>query len=153
MAMRMPAKIRYGIRILVEIGRRPEGALPLAEVERRQLISAKFAKQILQPLMKAGLVVSVRGLRGGYRLLKRPGSIRLLDVVRILSDEGDRIAPCLTRRGRCRRDPDCGAKQKWIELQEIVDAFLARTTLDDVIRAEIERERGAGDARRRRPTR
>jgi Rrf2 family protein len=137
MAMRMPAKIRYGIRILVEIGRHPEGALPLAEVEKRQLISAKFAKQILQPLMKARLVQGVRGLKGGYRLLKSPDRIRLLDIVNVLSEKDDRIAPCLVRTGVCRRDKTCGAKSKWQELQKIMDGFLARTTLRDIIDAEI----------------
>lgn len=143
MAMRMPARIRYGVRILVEIGRRPEGVLPLTEIEKSQLISAKFAKQILQPLTKAGLVGSARGLKGGYRLCKPAGKIRLLDVVRALSDEGDRIAPCLVREGLCRRARSCGAKRKWRELQDVVDAFLARTTIDDMIRAEMGRSRSA----------
>ncbi|MCJ7587697.1 MAG: Rrf2 family transcriptional regulator [Candidatus Aminicenantes bacterium] len=136
MAMKMPAKIRYGIRILVEIGRHPEGALPLAEVEKRQLISAKFAKQILQPLMRARLVGSTRGIKGGYRLLKKPERIRLIDIVNVLSEKDDRIAPCLVRKGICRRDKNCGAKLKWMELQKIVDAFLAKTTLRDMIDAE-----------------
>ena len=85
MALKLPARVRYGVRILVEIGRHPEGAFPLAEVEKRQLISAKFAKQILQPLMRAGLVDSARGLKGGYRLLKAPEKIRISDIVRVLS--------------------------------------------------------------------
>lgn len=137
MAMRMPAKIRYGIRILVEIGRHPEGALPLAEVEKRQLISAKFAKQILQPLMRAKLVGSMRGLKGGYRLLKDPARIRIIDIVQILSEKGDRIAPCLVSKGICRRESNCGAKLKWQELQKLVDAYLTKTTLRDMIDAEM----------------
>lgn len=137
MAMKMPAKIRYGIRILVEIGLHPEGALPLAEVEKRQLISAKFAKQLLQPLMRAKLVESVRGLKGGYRLLKDPARIRIIDVVKVLSDPGDRIAPCLVRKGICRREKNCGAKLKWMELQKMIDGFLAKTTIRDMIDVEI----------------
>jgi len=136
MALKLPARVRYGVRILVEIGRHPEGAFPLAEVEKRQLISAKFAKQILQPLMRAGLVDSARGLKGGYRLLKAPEKIRISDIVRVLSEADDRIAPCLVRKGLCRRDKTCGAKLKWGELQTIVDDFLARTTLRDMIEAE-----------------
>ena len=143
MAMRMPAKIRYGVRILVEIGRRPEGIQPLAEIEKSQLISAKFAKQILQPLMRAGIVGSERGLKGGYRLLQPPGAIRLLDVVRALSGKGDRIAPCLVRKGICRRESGCGAKGQWRELQAGVDGFLAKTTLRDMIEAETASRRKA----------
>lgn len=136
MALRMPAKIRYGIRILIEIGRNREGALPLTGVEKRQKISAKFAKQILQPLMRAGLVDSIRGLKGGYRLLKAPEAISLHDIVRVLSDKNDRIAPCLVRGGSCRRESTCGVKSKWCELQSLIDGFLAETTLQDVMDAK-----------------
>lgn len=136
MALKMPARIRYGIRILVEIGRHGEAALPLAGIEEHQKISAKYAKQILQPLMRAGLVDSIRGIKGGYRLLRSPQEIRLLDVVRALSDQDDKIAPCLVHKGVCKRDGTCGAKGKWHELQTLIDTFLRETTLRDMMSEE-----------------
>lgn len=131
--MRIPARIRYAVRILVEIAKEPEQALALSEVEKRQMISAKFAKQILQPLMRAGLVQGVRGLKGGYRLLRSPAEINLLEITRALSSREDRVAPCLLPEDDCPRRGHCGVERKWLELQQTIDEFLGRTSLQDVI--------------------
>lgn len=131
--MKIPARIRYAVRIMVEIAREPDQALALSEVEKRQMISAKFAKQILQPLMRAGLVQGVRGLKGGYRLLREPAGISLLEITRALSRNEDRIAPCLLADDPCPRRGRCGVEVKWQELQQTIDDFLERTSLKDVI--------------------
>lgn len=61
--------------------------MPLKEISDAQQISLKYLEQIVTPLTKAGLVLSVRGAQGGYRLA-RPGY-----------------------RDHCRRDPACGGRR------------------------------------------
>jgi Rrf2 family protein len=135
--MRLQAKIRYAIRILVEIGKNPDKPLSLAEVEKKQHISAKFARQIIQPLEDKNLVGSRRGMKGGYFLKKKASKISLLRVIEALSEK-IKIAPCLENPGICRREDICGAKIKWEELQGLIEDFFYTTTIQDVIDKEKE---------------
>jgi Rrf2 family protein len=135
--MRLQAKIRYAIRILVEVGKNQDKPLSLAEVEKRQHISAKFARQIIQPLEDKKIVGSQRGMKGGYFLKKKALKISLLSVIEALSEK-IKVAPCLERPGICRREDICGAKIKWEELQGLIENFFAKTTIQDMIDREKE---------------
>ena len=133
--MRLSAKIRYAIRTLVEIGKSPGKVIPLTEVEKNQKISAKFAKQILQPLERSNIVGSKRGARGGYFLKKNPADIRLMDVISAF-DIKINVVPCLKNPGQCKREDVCGAKIKWDELNQIINNFFIHSTIQDMIDKE-----------------
>lgn len=135
--MKLQAKIRYAIRILVEIGKNPDKPLSLPLVEEKQHISAKYARQILQPLEDKKIVGSRRGMKGGYFLKKKASKISLLDVINSLP-ENVKIAPCLETPGICEREDVCGAKIKWEELQSLIEDFFRKTTIQDVIDREKE---------------
>lgn len=133
--MRISAKTRYAIRTLVEIGKNPEKILPLTEVEKKQNISAKFAKQILQPLERKNIVGSKRGMKGGYFLKKKPSEISLMDVINAF-DERINIVPCLKESRFCERDDICGTKTKWDELNKIINKFFINNNIQDIINKE-----------------
>jgi Rrf2 family protein len=133
--MRIPARVRYAVRILVEVGQSPGKPISLPEVERTQRISAKFAKQILQPLIEKNIVGARRGVKGGYFLLRKPSAIRLKNIADALGEES-KLAPCLEKSEACDREKSCGARRKWAELQELVETFLAETTIQDFIDQE-----------------
>lgn len=135
--MRLQAKIRYAIRILVEIGKNPDRPLSLPEVEKRQHISAKFARQIIQPLEDKKIVGSRRGMRGGCFLKKKASKISLMEVIDALAEKV-KVAPCLERPGICEREDVCGAKIKWEELQGLIEDFFFKTTIQDMIDREKE---------------
>lgn len=135
--MKLRAKIRYAVRILVEIGKHPDKPLSLPMVEEKQHISAKYARQILQPLEDKKIVGSRRGKKGGYFLKKKASEISLMDVMSILS-ENMKIAPCLGIPGICEREAVCGAKRKWAELQSSIEEFFRKTSIQDIIDGEKE---------------
>lgn len=133
--MKIPAKVRYAVRTLVEIGKDPGKILSLAEVEKEQMISAKFAKQFLQPLEKENIVGSKRGVKGGYFLKRKPSEIRIKDVFKALGEKIN-LAPCLDDLDVCQRIGICGAKDKWSELQKMIEEFLAAITIEDIIKKD-----------------
>jgi len=133
--MKISAKLRYAVRTLVELGRQPDRVVSLSEVERRQHISAKFAKQILQPLENHGLVGSKRGSAGGYFLLKAPADIRLLDVMLALN-ESPLLVPCLNDSYACEREETCGARDVWKDLGDQIEKYFSVTTIQGVIDME-----------------
>lgn len=133
--MKIPARIRYAVRILIELGKKKREPLPLHEIEKTQRVSSKFAKQILQPLERFGLVEGRRGRGGGYCLRLEPDKITLMDIFQAM---GERMhpAPCLEAVGLCPRENYCGARDVWESLERILTDYFGRTTIRDLINKE-----------------
>ena len=76
--MKISAQEEYGLRCLLQLARLEDGeSLTLGQIAEREGISGANAGKLLWLLSKAGLVQSVRGNRGGYRLARcRPGSLQ-----------------------------------------------------------------------------
>ena len=66
--MKFSTRDRYALRLMVELANCPNDLIPLKDISDKQRISLKYLEQIVTPLAKAGLVSSVRGAQGGYRL-------------------------------------------------------------------------------------
>ena len=144
--MLFSTKAEYGVRLMVELGRRagdagPERALPvsLGAVAEAETLPLSYLEHLVAKLREAGLVTSVRGAHGGYRLAKPAAEIAMLDVVEAL--EGP-IAPmeCFhaDREGRvlCSHEVDAGAcatKLLWTRVHGGVTKALTSTTLADLV--------------------
>ena len=86
--MKLSTKGRYGLRALVDLAvNSREEAVCIQSIADRQNISESYLEQLMRLLRKAGLVQSVRGAGGGYRLAKPAESISVGDILRAL--EGD----------------------------------------------------------------
>lgn len=81
--MRVSAKSDYALRALVELAiTSAAAAVSAEELGRRQDIPHGFLQAILADLRRAGVVVSVRGQSGGWRLARDPGKVTVADVIR-----------------------------------------------------------------------
>ena len=66
-------KGRYSIRVLLDLAEHRSGDfIPMKEVAARQDISLKYIERLMPALKAAGLVESVHGIGGGYRLTREP---------------------------------------------------------------------------------
>ena len=95
--MRLSTKGRYATRIftLVFPAFRATLPVPKKKISEQEGISTDYIEQIIVPLKNAGLVSSVRGLRGGFRLAKKPEDITVLDI--LSASEGDiNLVGCLS---------------------------------------------------------
>ncbi|MFQ5781056.1 MAG: RrF2 family transcriptional regulator [Nitrospiria bacterium] len=100
-----------------------EEPLQVKSIARKEGISVRFLEQVMSLLKKRGLVESVRGPHGGYRLIKSPAQIRLGEVLQAV--EGPFTAIGLSDK---RRDNFFGFNERKIEtvvLQEVTDAVNA----------------------------
>lgn len=145
--MLFSTKAEYGVRLMVELGRRaadaaPEPAEPvaLATVAEAETLPLSYLEHLVAKLRQAGLVSSVRGAHGGYRLAMPQDEITMLAVVEAL--EGP-IAPmdCFhaDREGRvlCSHEIDgdeaCATKLLWTRVQGGVTKALSKTTLAELV--------------------
>ncbi len=135
--MRLSAKVEYAVRAMVVLAfHHSEEALPLREIARRETLSFSFLEQIFISLRRCGLVSSVRGARGGYRLALDPASIRIGDIVRAV--EGP-ITPinCLEHQQKkaCFRSGNevCLTRHVWEKLRDCINEVLDGVTLVDLM--------------------
>lgn len=132
--MRLTTKGRYAVRALYCLSRFPKDKpTPLSEVAKMQNISLNFLEQLFVHLRKSGIVTSVRGPRGGYRLNKSPSEISIGEILRSV---GESTFPVFcseefaTGSKQCPRADDCVTHLLWSKLGANINHFLDTTTLD-----------------------
>ncbi|HZW99875.1 MAG TPA: RrF2 family transcriptional regulator [Trueperaceae bacterium] len=130
--MWVSTKAQYGMRALVEVALSGREPISLKTVAERQLLSQQYLEQIFASLRRAGIVESVRGARGGYRLARPEDQIDTLEVVELL--EGS-VAPvaCLDDNDSCVRVGNCSTESLWRQVDHAVRQVLGSTTLADLV--------------------
>lgn len=131
--MKISTKGTYAVRLMLLLAMHEDGLVSLKEISRITGISKKYLEQIVPSLTSAGLVRSVRGAQGGYRLANSPDKITILDVLNVM--EGS-IAPASCLQGdtfECNFGTPCMEFYVWKGLHEVQQKYLSSITLQDVI--------------------
>ena len=85
--MKLSTKGRYAIIALTDLAiAKPAELTSLAEIAGRQDISLAYLEQLFVRLRRAGLVDSVRGPGGGYRLARTPETIRIAEILEAVDE-------------------------------------------------------------------
>ncbi|HMN98342.1 MAG TPA: Rrf2 family transcriptional regulator [Miltoncostaeaceae bacterium] len=137
--MRISAKADYGIRALIELAALEEerdGPVKRDHIGQAQEIPVTFLENILLELKRAGIVRSVRGQAGGFRLAREPERITLAEIIRALdgplaSVRGTR-PEALSYTGRA-----APLRDVWVAVRGSVRAVLEETTLADLLAGEL----------------
>lgn len=132
--MKFSTKSRYALRLMLDLtGADADERVSLKDVAARQEISVKYLEQIVPQLVRAGLVKSSRGARGGYKLAKDAGCCTPGDVVRAI--EGNiAVVACLGEcPNTCGRAAGCRALAFWEGLNNAVAGYLDGMTLREMI--------------------
>jgi len=88
--LRLPDKLLFAIEAVVDIAYHGGGeTVQSKEIARRQGIPRRYLEQALQQLVRAGVLLGVRGPRGGYRLARERRRIAVGDIVRAVGTTGD----------------------------------------------------------------
>ncbi len=136
--MRIPMRVDYGVRALVELAQCDSG-LPLqtAEIAKRQGIPEAYLDQVLTTLNKAGLILSRRGPQGGHTLAMDPADIDLGQVMSTLERRSP-ILDCLVEPDGCQLSDTCAQREVWSFFEEAVRELLSDTTIASMARRQRE---------------
>ncbi|EGQ27627.1 Rrf2 family transcriptional regulator [Mammaliicoccus sciuri] len=127
--MKISTKGRYGLTVIVELGRKfGEGPVPLRKIAEEQNLSEAYLEQLIPPLRNSGLVKSVRGAYGGYKLAKDPSQITAGEIIRLL--EG----PIQLVEGL--EDDEIPQRELWKRIGDAIRGVLDHTTIKDLIEYE-----------------
>jgi Rrf2 family protein len=132
--MKVTSRGRYAVMAMADIARHGHGApVPISDVGTRQSISVPFLEQIFNQLRRAGMVASVRGPGGGYRLVLDPHEIRISDIM-FAVEEQMRTTRCEGRPGiGCGCTEACLTHGLWEALGAHIASFLSSVTLGHVV--------------------
>lgn len=116
----------YAIRAVLYMASQPQGEIVFKkDICRAQEITPAFLTKILQPLIKAGIVGSQRGVGGGFYLAKPAAEINLFDIIK--TQEGPLyLNQCLIKEGNCGREFFCPVHGAWKEIRTEFMTTLAR---------------------------
>jgi len=121
--MLITRKADYAVRCVLYLSKEPEQVASVNDIAKNMHIPKTFLAKILQLLMKAGIVESNRGIKGGFKLTKSPGDISLYDVV--VAVEGP-IATnmCAVDKKVCRLSNSCVVHPIWVDLKKEIEERL-----------------------------
>jgi Rrf2 family protein len=137
--LKISTKGQYALEALIDLQLHSvDGQESLRNVASRRGISEPYLDQIFAALRKAGIVESIRGAQGGYRLAKEPKDITAGEILRCA--EGPLLpVKCVgSREGaedRCVLFDRCATRLLWARMAEEIDAAVDAVTLADLARA------------------
>ena len=137
--MKLSTKGRYAVMAMVDLASR-EGERPvsLADIAGRQSISLSYLEQLFAKLRRHGLVRSVRGPGGGYRLAHPAEGTRIADII-LAVDEPVHATRCRpgSAKGCTGSGSRCLTHDLWEELGNQIHLFLSAVSLKDVCERRV----------------
>ena len=130
--MKLTSKGRYAVTAMLDVAlHAKEGPVPLADISERQGISLSYLEQLFSKLRKAGLVASVRGPGGGYRLGLSADNIAVGMVISAVDESVD-ATKCHGKEG-CQGGTRCLTHTLWRDLSSRISSFLDGITLGELM--------------------
>jgi len=121
--MQITRETDYAIRCVLHLSESPDRVFMVKEIANSKKIPREFLAKILQKLTKAGIVESIRGVKGGFRLTRKPEDINLLEVIEVI--EGPvAMNRCAINRRLCSLSDSCSVHPVWVDVRRKVEDIL-----------------------------
>jgi Rrf2 family protein len=132
--MELNTRGRYAVMAMADLTKNGGGgSVPLSAVAQRQQISLDYLEQLFLKLRRAGLVESLRGRHGGYKLGRPADEIFVAEIMSAV-EEGTRMTRCFGEQtAGCLGENRCLTHNLWTALGDQIENFLASISLKDVV--------------------
>jgi FeS assembly SUF system regulator len=123
----------YATVVMTCLGAARDSVLSAQALAERARLEVPTVSKLLKQLAQAGLVVSTRGINGGYRLARAPERITIADIVTAM--EGPiGMTECGAHAGLCDHELHCGVRVNWQRINHAIAGALESVTLADMIK-------------------
>ncbi|MEJ2688780.1 MAG: Rrf2 family transcriptional regulator [Deltaproteobacteria bacterium] len=134
--MRLTRAGEYAVRCVLYLAKKGDGELvSRQEIAEQCDVPTHFLAKIAQQLAKVGIIEILQGAKGGYRLLRQPGDITLLDVIETIIGEIF-LNDCVIRPESCHKSLDCAVNRVWIRARDQLRQTLSEVTFADLLAEE-----------------
>ena len=134
--MRLNTKSRYAVMALADMASfKDNKPISLRDISLRQSISILYLEQIFLKLKNKNIVKSIRGIKGGYILMRNPKQIKISEIFTAL-DENVKTIGCEkhSKKGCNGRSSKCITHYLWDELDMHINTFFENKNLEDLVR-------------------
>ena len=121
----------YATVVLAAMAEAPAHLHAASGLAERTRLEMPTVSKLLKQLAAAGLIESRRGVNGGYRLLRAPVAITVLEIYEAM--EGKlAMTDCAEHPGACQRESHCQVQQQWRRISSVIARAMADMTLADL---------------------
>ncbi len=126
---------RYALRVMLDLAAQDTNSYTvLMDIAKRQVISEKYLEGILATLSRAGLVFSMRGRGGGYRLVRKPEEYTVASILKLTEHSLAPVSCLVTSAEPCAQTNECLTLPLWTGLESLIDNYFESTTLADLLK-------------------
>ncbi|MEI7640568.1 MAG: Rrf2 family transcriptional regulator [bacterium] len=131
--MNISTKGDYAIRGLVNLAMvHGNGKMSsIKDISAKEGVPKRYLENIFLRLKKAGIVSSVKGEKGGFKLFKNPNEITILEILNAVESKKT-PSKCVTSATSCNKTSNCGIRRIWVEMFESNNKLLKQYTLEDI---------------------
>ena len=134
--MKFSTRTTYGLRAIAQLAKnyKKGESMSLPSIAESENISLSYLERIFSRLKKANLVVSEKGMSGGYKISSDPKKINVFEIIEVL--EGKIVVfHCLNKKGKnlCSSSNKCSASFVLSKVQKAVMETLKKIALNDLI--------------------
>lgn len=131
--MIVSTKGRYALRFLADVAEHQSGGyVPLKAVAARQGISEKYLELVVKELVRGGMLATLRGKGGGYRLNRAPEEYSVKSIIELMEGPLASVACLEPGQAPCPRESSCRTLPLWQGLDRAISDYLAQFTLLDL---------------------
>src|SRR5262245_62522938 len=144
--MKITAQEEYGLRCILQLAREEKGGpqgtpLMVRDIAEREGLSVAYVEKLLWLLGRSGIVESVRGPKGGYKLTRSANVVSLGEVMRVLGGIQSEEELCGQFTGQhetCVHHGDCGLKPVWTGITEFVNSVFDKIPLSTLLMGGVD---------------
>jgi len=122
----------YAVRTVLYLARNKDRRVRVTEIAHAMHIPKSFLAKLLQRLVRHHLLISMRGVNGGFQLAAKPSDITLLDILEAMQGPAG-INVCAIDSRRCRLSSTCAVHPVWVDIRKEVEKRLNRTSIAKLI--------------------
>jgi Rrf2 family protein len=134
--LRLSKKSDYALISMKHLAMRPDASSSAREISESYDIPLELLAKVLQRLVRARLLVSVQGTRGGYRLARQAALISVADVIQAV-DGPVTVTACSTDDHNCDQYTKCSIRDPlWKIKNRIIDALNTVSVAEMAVESE-----------------
>ncbi len=117
------------------------GVMLVREIAGREGLSVAYVEKLLWTLSRSGIIESVRGPKGGYRLTRPCSDISIGEVMRVLGGIPSKDEICSQFTGNqdtCVHHGDCGLRPVWVSITDFVHSVFDRIPLSSLLHGSVD---------------
>ena len=127
--LRMSKLADYGTVVMTAMARAPERMQRAGDVANATGLALPTVSKLLKALARKGLLVSLRGAKGGYMLGRAPREISVAQIIEAIEGHIG-MTECSGSPGLCARESGCSVRANWQKINHMVLRALQQISLE-----------------------